>query len=278
MKASEHAHLERIRDRFSTTAEPFAEFALSLRAKEGEWMAAVATSDFADAERALGIDLACGPGTLTRPFLAHLARVIGIDLTPAMLVQARQTTRDSGPDRVGFVCANAYALPFADGAADIAFCGYAMHHLLEPGAAIREMARVVRNGGRVAVIDLVLPEGADREMHDRIERTRDSSHASTLRTTELRSQFRDAGLHVRTCEHNNRDRDFDHWMHVAGHEPGSETYIETRRLMEATIANDAAGFRPRPAPGNRALQLGQTAVLLVAEKTGGDSPWSPRQK
>jgi ubiquinone/menaquinone biosynthesis C-methylase UbiE len=266
MTASERAHLDRIRDRFSSTAEPFAEFAFSLRAKEADGMAAVATANLPRADQALGLDLACGPGTLTRPFLEHLGRVVGVDLTPAMLQHARRNTTAAGPERAAFLCANAYALPFADGAVDIAFCGYAMHHLLAPAGALAEMTRAVRSGGRVAIIDLIVPASADREAHDRIERARDSSHASTLPAAELTRMFRDAGLHVVVSEQHDRDREFDHWMHVAGREPGSPAYAETRRLLEATIVSDAAGFRPRLDAPSGQLQFGQTAMLLVAEK------------
>ncbi len=266
MTPSEREHLDRIRDRFSSTAEPFAEFAFSLRSKEADWMAALASADLPRADQALGLDLACGPGTLTRPFLEHLGRVIGVDLTPVMLQHARQNTGAAGPLRAAFLCANAYALPFADGVVDIAFCGYAMHHLLTPVAALAEMTRVVRRGGRVAIVDLIVPASANREAHDRIERARDSSHASTLPAAELTQMFRDAGLRVVVFEQHDRDREFDHWMHVAGHQPGSPAYAETRHLLEATIASDAAGFRPRLDASSGKLQFGQTAMLLVAEK------------
>jgi hypothetical protein len=67
---------------------------------------------------------------------------------------------------------------------------------------------------------------------------------------------------------------FDHWMQVAGWHRGDEAYIETRRLMEATMADDFAGFQPRykatdanssgEAPD---IHMVNTALFLAAEKT-----------
>jgi hypothetical protein len=55
-------------------------------------------------------------------------------------------------------------------------------------------------------------------------------------------------------------------MHVAGHEPGSPGYLQTRRLMEASLARDTAGFAPRIEPGTDILQFTQSALFLMAEK------------
>ena len=66
---------------------------------------------------------------------------------------------------------------------------------------------------------------------------------------------------------------FDHWMHTAGRAPGDPEYIESRRLMEETIADDLAGFRPRyndsVAPsenGAREIEMINRVVIVAAEK------------
>jgi hypothetical protein len=130
---------------------------------------------------------------------------------------------------------------------------------------ICELARVLRAGGRLAALDIVLPEHADSDAHNRIERTRDPSHVATLRASALRGFFEDAGLRIVRAERRERARNFNTWMDVAGWPPGSEIYAETRRLMEASGANDAAGFRPEvTSPGE--LQFTQAGLYIVAEK------------
>jgi hypothetical protein len=82
-----------------------------------------------------------------------------------------------------------------------------------------------------------------------------------------------AGLRILASEVHGIPRMFDHWMHVAGWHRGDPVYIETRRLMEATIANDFAGFHPRYAasdanPSGEApdIHMTNTALFLAAEK------------
>jgi ubiquinone/menaquinone biosynthesis C-methylase UbiE len=265
VKKSEREHLDKIRDRFTNTAGPFAEFVLSRRTEEVEGVIAALTRGFEDAASAVAMDLACGPGTFVRALGRRVARAVGVDFTPAMLARAHREAEISAQVNLTFVCADAGALPFADASLDIALCGYALHHLLAPAQAVREMARVVRPGGRVAVVDLVIPEGADGDAHNHIERVRDPSHAATLSAAELRGLFREVGLRELAAEPHQRQRDFDEWMRVAGHAPGSAAYTETRRLLES-IAGNTAGYSPRRDSAGGALQFTQVAIFLLAEK------------
>jgi len=263
---TERRHLDKIRDRFTNTAEPFAEFVLSRRAEEAERVAAAFTSGFEHAASAVAMDLACGPGTFLRALGQRVGRTVGVDFTPAMLARARREAARAAQANVAFLCAEVSALPFAAESADMTLCAYAVHHLLAPDQVIREMARVVRPGGRVGVVDLVLQEGADPGAHNQIERVRDPSHVATLSASDLRSLFREAGLQELAGEQHQRRRDFDEWMHVAGHAPASAVYAETRRLMEASLTSDTTGFSPRRDPASGALQFTQHAFFLLAEK------------
>jgi ubiquinone/menaquinone biosynthesis C-methylase UbiE len=259
-------HLENIRRRFTNTAAAFSDFVLLRKAGEAEHVAEVIARSLNGAAAASAVDLACGPGTFVRSLARQVARAAGVDITPAMLSRARKETALAGLTNTIFYCADVEALPFADASWDISLCGYALHHLLQPAQVVREMARVVRPGGRVAVVDMALPEGADAGTHDRIERVRDPSHSNTLTAAELKRLFRDAGLREIAAEPLDRHREFDDWMRVAGSEPASATYAEARRLMEACLARDSSGFSPRLDPQTGALQFTQHAVFLLAEK------------
>jgi 2-polyprenyl-3-methyl-5-hydroxy-6-metoxy-1,4-benzoquinol methylase len=71
---SEPSHLDKIRERFTATADVFAESARSMRVAEGERLAEHATTGLALAAEALAIDVACGPGTFTRPLAPRVRR------------------------------------------------------------------------------------------------------------------------------------------------------------------------------------------------------------
>jgi SAM-dependent methyltransferase len=265
MKNPEQEHLETVRDRFTQTVAPFARSVQS-RGEEVERMAGMATAGYARAATALALDLACGPATFARSLAPRVARVVGVDFTPAMLAEARRVAGGAGLGNLEFVCGDGYALPFADRTFDLAFCTYAFHHLLDPVRVLREMARVVRQGGRVALVDVIMPEHAAGELHNRIERLRDPSHARTLGDAGLREMFRSAGLRVIASDVHERERDFDDWLRGAGWAPGSRAYVEVRQQVEASQANDAAGFAPHFEAASGALQVMQVTLSLVAEK------------
>ncbi|HYZ99690.1 MAG TPA: methyltransferase domain-containing protein [Acidimicrobiales bacterium] len=121
------------------------------------------------ADARLVLDVGCGPGTDA----AHLGRnrVVGLDPSSVMCRQAAQ--------RGVTVCrGDALALPFADEVFDACRCDRVMQHLTDPSAAVDELLRVTRPGGRIVVSDpdqesLVLHvPGVPRTFTDRVKRLR----------------------------------------------------------------------------------------------------------
>jgi demethylmenaquinone methyltransferase/2-methoxy-6-polyprenyl-1,4-benzoquinol methylase len=100
-------------------------------------------------DRARILDLACGTGDLTRLAARRTYRVIGADLSAVMLA-ANHTG-------VPLVQADCGRLPFPDDAFDGLVCGYALRNFTDLGAALAETARVLRPGGRVAVLEVDAP-------------------------------------------------------------------------------------------------------------------------
>jgi ubiquinone/menaquinone biosynthesis C-methylase UbiE len=260
-----------IRDRFTRTAEVFGDYAVAHRVREAELLARMVQAASED----LAIDLACGPGTLALRFARHVRWVCGLDLTPAMLILAQRAAAAEGLRNLDFATSDAHALPFADGSLDIAVSSYSLHHVADSPAVIGEMARVVKKGGRVGVLDIRVSEDPKvAELSNRIERTRDSSHTRTLTQSEFEALFTAHRLLVVGTHIQEDPRPFDHWMLVAGWKPGDPEYIETRRLLEATIQDDSAGFHPRHvvAPGSQQcgepeLHFVNTMLFIAAEKT-----------
>ena len=99
------------------------------------------------------LDFGCGPGSITADLANHLGQggyVVGIDdSADAIDVAARR--HQSG--RVRFEVASVYGLPFADGTFDVAYGHQVLQHLADPVQALREIKRVLRPGGLVAVRD-----------------------------------------------------------------------------------------------------------------------------
>src|SRR5688572_10844730 len=137
------------------------------------------------------LEIGCGPGFVLAEAGAT-GRLVGVDVSPKMLDAAR----GRAPNAQG-VRAAVEHLPFVDGVFDLAYCRSVLHHVLDPAPMIREMARVVRPGGRVVVNDSVSSENPrESKNHNRMERLRDPSHGRMLPPTELVSLFLRAPLRI----------------------------------------------------------------------------------
>jgi SAM-dependent methyltransferase len=101
------------------------------------------------------LDCGAGPGTITLGLAETVApgEVIGIDISPVQVERARTLVAERDVQNVRFEVGDIHTLPFDDGTFDVAWANAVLMHLREPVAALREMRRVVRPGGIVAVRD-----------------------------------------------------------------------------------------------------------------------------
>jgi SAM-dependent methyltransferase len=263
--SSQRRHDDQVVDRFTKTAAAFAADARARRSGDAERFAQFVTAGFANASQVVAVDVACGPGTYTFPLARRVRKAIGVDLTPAMLEQAQAEAARQGLTNLEWKVGDSHALPFADGFAGIAGVGYSLHHMLDLESAVAEMARIVAPGGRVGIVDLVIPEGADAAANEAIERARDSSHTSKQTGAGIRALLRQAGLRLLNEESYRRPYAFDDWMSRAGHPLGDPAYVATRRLLEESIPGDTAGFQPVISPSG-AISFSTAVFMAVAEK------------
>jgi ubiquinone/menaquinone biosynthesis C-methylase UbiE len=260
-----------VRERFTKTAEVFGEYAVTHRVSEAETLARMVSAH--ESDRA--IDLACGPGTLALRFAKQVRWICGLDFTPAILQRARITAAREGLlHKLTFAIGDAQALPFASDSLDLAVTSYSLHHISDPARVISEMARVVRSGGRVGVIDIEVPEDPKvRALNHRIEFIRDDSHSRSLTQREFESMFAAAGLRITTMEHKGHPRTFEHWMHVAGWKSSDPEYQQAHALMVGSIAGNGANFQPRFEPSDVCrpgkapdLYMSNAGIYIAARK------------
>ncbi|MFD2765411.1 class I SAM-dependent methyltransferase [Micromonospora eburnea] len=108
-----------------------------------EWVCSRATGDV--------LEVAVGTGR-NFPFYPPRVRITGIELSPAMLDIARQRAADLDLD-VDLRVADAQRLPFADASFDTVLCTLSLCAIPDHRAAVTEMARVLRPGGRLLLLD-----------------------------------------------------------------------------------------------------------------------------
>jgi ubiquinone/menaquinone biosynthesis C-methylase UbiE len=108
----------------------------------------------------LVVDVACGIGTSALQLALQTGcRVVGVDLSPANVREASDAADSSGiQDRVRFLVGDAEALPLDSGSADGALCECALCTFPDPRGAVRELARVLKPGARLALSDVTADE------------------------------------------------------------------------------------------------------------------------
>lgn len=96
-------------------------------------------------------DLGCGTGQIARTLAPFVRRVIGVDSSAAMLEAARTRAPSNMELREGQL----ERLPLADEEVDCALLFLVLHYVVDPGAALKEAARVLRPGGRLLIVDMM---------------------------------------------------------------------------------------------------------------------------
>ena len=116
------------------------------------WRRLAAQAVVAPGDRVL--DACCGTGDLALAAVAEGGQVTGLDFSEAMLEQARAKSGE-----IDWLSGDLLRLPFADGAFDAATVGFGVRNVEDLDAALRELRRVVRTGGRLAILEIVRPRG-----------------------------------------------------------------------------------------------------------------------
>ena len=104
---------------------------------------------------AVAVDVGTGTGEALLALAGAAAKVIGVDSSEKMLEACRARVAEAGLDNVELRLGDAEDLPLADAECHTALASMVLHHLSDPLRGVREMARVVRPGGKVVIIDLI---------------------------------------------------------------------------------------------------------------------------
>ncbi len=99
-------------------------------------------------------DLGAGDGSFALLLAQRAARVVAVDASAKMLEVARETAVRHGIDNVEFRLGDMEEVPIDDAGVDLVFFSQSLHHALHPERAVAEAARILRPGGRIAILDL----------------------------------------------------------------------------------------------------------------------------
>ncbi|WP_187351897.1 class I SAM-dependent methyltransferase [Allosaccharopolyspora coralli] len=233
------SHEDRIREQFRLQAATFSDEGFAVRGLE--WIVELLGPN--PDEQVL--DVAAGAAHLGRALAPHVAHVSAVDITPEMLEQGRSLAHGAGLGNVVFAIGDATALPWLDDQFDLVACRLTLHQVDDPERVLREMVRVTRPGGRVAVTDMIVDDDpAVAAEANRLERLRDPSHHRTLGHAETLAMVRDAGADVRATETRNNPVEIEDWM--ARTDTPSDVRDQIRERFRQELAGGApTGLRPQ---------------------------------
>ena len=150
------------------------------------------------------VDIGSASGVSAALLAARGAKVIGIDISPELVRQAKELWRDYD-ERIDFMVGDAESLDIPDGSADACFFGGVLHHIPERENAYREALRILRSGGKFIAIE---PNRLD--FFERVEwvvadlRNKLTPNEYPIDPTEMRRELREIGLtdvRFRTTRH-----------------------------------------------------------------------------
>jgi ubiquinone/menaquinone biosynthesis C-methylase UbiE len=207
------------------------------------------------------LDVACGGGLVVCAFAKTVRHATGIDLTPAMLEQARKNQAAQGLTNVTWQQGDVVPLPFPDASFSIVTSRFAFHHFLDPLAVLREMKRVAKPGGKVMVVDSApVPDRADA--FNRVEKLRDPSHVRAMPVDEHKSLYAQAGLPEPRLTWYRLESEMEALIARSFPNPGDDEKI--RAIFRASLADDALGIQTRLVDGK--IHYGFPVAVLVADR------------
>jgi demethylmenaquinone methyltransferase / 2-methoxy-6-polyprenyl-1,4-benzoquinol methylase len=125
--------------------------------QNGRWRRAM-IGRIAPADGQAVLDVASGTAGVALQLARTGASVVGVDLTEQMLRQGQRNVAGSAMvGRIRLVAGRAEQLPFADATFDALTFTYLLRYVLDPEATLRELARVVKPGGRIASLEFMVP-------------------------------------------------------------------------------------------------------------------------
>lgn len=211
-------------------------------------------------------DVACGAGHLALSFGGKASRIVGVDPAPNMLT-AFQGLAESKGIHVEAVQSSAETLPFEDGEFDLVVSRLAPHHFRDIQKSVREMARIMKKGGHVAVIDLEgHPDPAIDAFNHCLEVLHDPTHGRSYTATRWKELFENAGLRILTLENNLSEKPsgvpVKRWCEIAS--SGVEAEVEIRRLIRGAEPHvrEELGITEN----GEEFHLPVRTVLLLAQK------------
>ncbi len=210
------------------------------------------------------LDVATGAGNTALAFASRVRRVVALDLAQGMIDKTRERFEEAGYTNGEFVVHDVETLPFEDSAFDVVTSRIAPHHFVHVDRGVREMARVLKSGGRLLIVDSMSPDDASLAafLHE-AEAMRDPTHVRSLSRAEWVALFEAAGLRVETVEIFRKRHAFEPWVARGG--TTAEAMAAVRERFKHAPESAKALFEIHVA-GDEVVSFTDEKVLVAGRK------------
>lgn len=179
------------------------------------------------------LDVATGPGHVAFTLAPHVREVIGMDVTAKMGEPFEKAAHEHKISNASFALGDVHHLPYEDHTFHHVTCRRAAHHFHNVEQAVREMARVLKPGGFLALIDMTTPDDqAVNAFVNALEIARDSSHRHALSPAEWQAVLKAQGCDVKHCEIYEEAFVWERWLYPVA--PDGEEAAEVERVLQET--------------------------------------------
>ena len=210
------------------------------------------------------LDIGAGAGHTALALAPRVASVVVTDPVEGMLKAARRVFAEAGVSNAEFLNASAERLPFPDASFDIVTSRLAAHHFDDVPLAMREIARVLRSGGRFIFVDTTAPVDAEAaRWQDEAERLRDATHQRIYRKDEWLAFAEGAGFHIERIEVVRKAHDFEPWLERGGQDAETMQRVREAFLHAPRSAVEALDVK---ADHGRVLSFTDTKLVLSARR------------
>jgi ubiquinone/menaquinone biosynthesis C-methylase UbiE len=202
-------HHDQVADAFGSTAAAYLTSAVHATGADLKELARqVSATPQADV-----LDLGCGAGHVSFAVAPHVKSVVAYDIAEPMLATVAGAAAERGLGNIRTQQGPAEKLPFADASFCWVLSRMSAHHWHDVPAALRDVRRVLKPGGRVVFVDIA---GADHPLLDThiqaIELLRDASHIRDYRADEWIALFEAAGFAAKVTSRWRLPLEFDAWV------------------------------------------------------------------
>jgi len=186
------------------------------------------------------LDIATGAGHTAFAFAPHVTHVWATDITSEMLAATEGGARQRGLDNITAEYAQADNLPYEDDSFDLVACRLAAHHFPDIPAFLGETRRVLRKGGKLAVVDNIVPPGPAGDYINAFDKLRDNSHRRSLTMYEWRGAIQAAGMEILHHKRIFQPITFEYWG--GRHDEIMQTYLHA--MLTQAPAGALASLQP----------------------------------